>query len=120
VRTNPASDPASDPATTTTADPADGAILTEPPQRSLFDRADSAHHGLVHRHPGPDDRRHLAARLSGTARTTAALTSAFHTVFLWTVPFMGFALFLAVAMKEKPLSDEMREVAAGRVEVAQY
>lgn len=63
---------------------------------------------------------HLAARLSGTARTTAALTSAFHTVFLWTVPFMGFALFLAVAMKEKPLSDEMREVAAGRVEVAQY
>jgi EmrB/QacA subfamily drug resistance transporter len=62
----------------------------------------------------------LAAQLSGTARTTGALTSAFHTVFLWTLPFMGIALVLALAMKEKPLSEEMREVAAGRVEVAEY
>jgi hypothetical protein len=33
---------------------------------------------------------------------------------------MGIALVLALAMKEKPLSEEMREVAAGRVEVAEY
>jgi Na+/melibiose symporter-like transporter len=62
----------------------------------------------------------LAARLSATAHTTADLTSAFHAVFIWTVPFMVVALVLAVLMKEKPLSDQMREVAAGNVEVPEY
>ncbi|MDT0414015.1 MDR family MFS transporter [Streptomyces sp. DSM 41982] len=46
--------------------------------------------------------------------------AAFHTVFLWTLPFMGAALVAALAMREKPLSEEMREVAAGEVEVPEY
>ncbi len=33
---------------------------------------------------------------------------------------MIVALLLAPAMKEKPLSDEMIEVASGKVEVAEY
>jgi hypothetical protein len=41
-------------------------------------------------------------------------------VFFWTVPFMALAFVLALAMKEKPLSEEMREVAAGAVEIAEY
>ncbi len=41
-------------------------------------------------------------------------------LFGWTVPFMAIALVLALVMKEKPLSEEMIEVAAGKVEVAEY
>ncbi len=33
---------------------------------------------------------------------------------------MIVALLLALAMKEKPLSDEMIEVASGKVEVTEY
>jgi hypothetical protein len=33
---------------------------------------------------------------------------------------MVVALVLAIAMPEKPLSDQMREVAAGQVEVPEY
>ena len=40
-------------------------------------------------------------------------------LFGWTVPFMVVAL-LALAMKEKPLSDEMIDVAAGTVDVTEY
>jgi EmrB/QacA subfamily drug resistance transporter len=55
-----------------------------------------------------------------SATTVAATVAAFHTVFVWTVPFMGLSLVLALAMREKPLSDEMIEVAEGKVEVPEY
>jgi hypothetical protein len=41
-------------------------------------------------------------------------------LFGWTVPFMAVALVLALVMKEKPLSEEMIDVAAGKVDVAEY
>jgi hypothetical protein len=41
-------------------------------------------------------------------------------LFGLTVPFMAVALVLALIMKEKPLSGEMIDVAAGKVEVAGY
>jgi hypothetical protein len=34
--------------------------------------------------------------------------------------FMGLALALAVIMPEKPLSEEMIEIAAGKAEVTEY
>jgi MFS family permease len=40
-------------------------------------------------------------------------------VFRWTVPFMALALVLALAMREKPLSEEMIE-AQGKAEVPEY
>jgi MFS family permease len=49
-----------------------------------------------------------------------AAVAAFGTVFFWTVRFMALALVLALVMKEQPLSEEMIEVAAGNVEVAEY
>ncbi|MEV8371698.1 MDR family MFS transporter [Kribbella sp. NPDC056861] len=52
--------------------------------------------------------------------TTGSAPAAFHTVFLLTVPFMAVSLVLALAMQEKPLSDQMKEVAEGKVEVAEY
>jgi EmrB/QacA subfamily drug resistance transporter len=45
---------------------------------------------------------------------------AFHQVFLWTTPFMALALVLALVMREKPLSEEMAEVARGEAEVPEY
>jgi hypothetical protein len=45
---------------------------------------------------------------------------AFAVLFAWTVPFMAVALVLALMMEEKPLSEEMIDVAAGKVEVAEY
>ena len=63
----------------------------------------------------------LAAALGGRPLAGgAADMHAFGTVFAWTVPFMVVALVLAIAMPEKPLSDQMREVAAGQVEVPEY
>jgi EmrB/QacA subfamily drug resistance transporter len=66
----------------------------------------------------------LGAALFG-ALLTAGLANgapvhAFHTVFLWTVPAMAIALISSLAMKEKPLSEEMLEVAEGKVEVPEY
>jgi EmrB/QacA subfamily drug resistance transporter len=46
--------------------------------------------------------------------------NAFHTVFLWTVPAMAVALVSSLAMKEKPLSEQMLEVAEGKVEAPEY
>jgi hypothetical protein len=46
--------------------------------------------------------------------------AAFRTVFVWTVPFMGLSLVLALAMREKPLSEEMIKVADGKAEVPEY
>jgi EmrB/QacA subfamily drug resistance transporter len=42
---------------------------------------------------------------------------AYQAVFASTIPFMGVALVLALVMREKPLSEEMIEVAAGKAEV---
>jgi EmrB/QacA subfamily drug resistance transporter len=61
----------------------------------------------------------LAADLPATP-TAAAYVPAFAAVFRWTVPFMALALVLALAMREKPLSEEMIEVAKGEAEVPEY
>ncbi|MEU4195439.1 MDR family MFS transporter [Kribbella sp. NPDC026611] len=57
----------------------------------------------------------LTARL-----TTTTQVDAFRTVFWWTVPFMALSLVLALVVQEKPLSDEMKEVAEGKTEVPEY
>ena len=46
--------------------------------------------------------------------------AAYHAVFGWTVPFMALALVLGLLMPEKPLSQEMIEVAEGKAEVPEY
>ncbi|HEX3749143.1 MAG TPA: hypothetical protein VHW06_01145 [Streptosporangiaceae bacterium] len=61
----------------------------------------------------------LAAELTGVAGS-ARPAHAFAVLLAWTVPFMAVALVLALMMKEKPLSEEMIDVAAGKVEVAEY
>ncbi|HUC26021.1 MAG TPA: MFS transporter [Streptosporangiaceae bacterium] len=45
---------------------------------------------------------------------------AYREVFAWTIPVMLVSLVLAVLMREKPLSAEMIDVAAGKVEVPEY
>jgi MFS family permease len=52
--------------------------------------------------------------------SAGTLAAAYHAVFFWTVPFMALALVLALVMPEKPLSEEMIEVAEGKVEVPEY
>jgi hypothetical protein len=52
--------------------------------------------------------------------TAGHAVSAYQAVFTWTIPFMALALILAVLMPEKPLSDEMIDVAAGKAEVPEY
>jgi MFS family permease len=52
--------------------------------------------------------------------TAGHTVSAYQAVFTWTIPFMALALVLAVLMPEKPLSDEMIDVAAGKAEVPEY
>ena len=61
----------------------------------------------------------LAAALPALP-TTARYVSGFAAVFRWTVPFMALALVLALAMREKPLSEEMIEVAKGEAEAPEY
>jgi EmrB/QacA subfamily drug resistance transporter len=46
--------------------------------------------------------------------------AAYHVVFAAAVPFMALALVLGLLMPEKPLSQEMIEVAEGKVEVPEY
>jgi EmrB/QacA subfamily drug resistance transporter len=62
----------------------------------------------------------LTAGLGHGTADQARTVHAFQTVFFWTIPFMGAALVASLAMKEKPLSEEMREVAEGKVEVPEY
>jgi EmrB/QacA subfamily drug resistance transporter len=52
--------------------------------------------------------------------TAGHTASAYQAVFAWTIPFTALALILAVIMPEKPLSEEMTEVAAGKAEVPEY
>jgi EmrB/QacA subfamily drug resistance transporter len=54
------------------------------------------------------------------ALTAGVSAAAYQAVFLWTVPFMAVGLILALVMPEKPLSEEMIEVAEGKVEVPEY
>ncbi len=61
----------------------------------------------------------LAAALPAVP-SAARYVSAFAAVFRWTVPFMALALVLALLMREKPLSEEMIEVARGEAEVPEY
>jgi EmrB/QacA subfamily drug resistance transporter len=61
----------------------------------------------------------LTAELAGPAGSGHP-AHAFTVLFGWTVPFMAVALVLALVMKEKPLSEEMIDVAAGKVEVTEY
>jgi EmrB/QacA subfamily drug resistance transporter len=62
----------------------------------------------------------LTGHLAGTAGGVGDYVSAFQSVFFWTVPVMVLALVLALVMREDPLSEEMIEVAAGNVEIAEY
>lgn len=62
----------------------------------------------------------LSARLGEGIPALATRVHAFQSVFLWTVPFMAAALVCSLAMREKPLSEEMREVAEGKVEAPEY
>jgi len=62
----------------------------------------------------------LAARLAGHPASAQTYLHGFQTVFFWTVPFMVLALILAIILREEPLSEEMREVAAGQVDVPEY
>ncbi|MFI5888413.1 MDR family MFS transporter [Streptomyces sp. NPDC051554] len=62
----------------------------------------------------------LASSLASTTPSVAHSVDAFQTVFFWTVPFMALAFVLSLAMKEKPLSEEMMQVAEGKVDVPEY
>jgi hypothetical protein len=66
----------------------------------------------------------LGAALFGAILTAGlthgAPTYAFRTVFFWTVPCMAVAFVSALAMRERPLSEEMIGVAEGKVEVPEY
>jgi formiminotetrahydrofolate cyclodeaminase len=60
-----------------------------------------------------------------TGKNSAAVVggggaAAYHAVFGAAVPFMVLALVLALVMPEKPLSEEMIEVAEGKAEVLEY
>jgi EmrB/QacA subfamily drug resistance transporter len=54
------------------------------------------------------------------ALSAGSTAAAYQSVFRWTVPFMALALVLALVMPEKPLSEEMIQVAEGKVEVPEY
>jgi hypothetical protein len=58
----------------------------------------------------------VVAGVAGTAHPAHA----FAVLFGWTVPFMTVALVLALVVKEKPLPEEMIDVAAGTADVAEY
>ncbi len=61
----------------------------------------------------------LTAQLGG-AGTAASIAGGYGTVFSWCVPAMGVALVLSLALREKPLSEQMVAVAAGEVDVPEY
>ena len=60
----------------------------------------------------------LARAAAGSSAGGGA--AAYHAVFGAAVPFMVLALVLALVMPEKPLSEEMIEVAEGKAEVPEY
>jgi EmrB/QacA subfamily drug resistance transporter len=62
----------------------------------------------------------LAARLAGHPASTASYLHGFQAVFFWTVPFMLVAMILSIALPERPLSTEIRDVAAGRADAPEY
>lgn len=62
----------------------------------------------------------LTTALAHGAPGTAGQVHAYQTVFFWSVPFMALALIASVFMREKPLSDEMMQVATGELEAPEY
>jgi EmrB/QacA subfamily drug resistance transporter len=62
----------------------------------------------------------FGAILAAQLLLAAGYLGAFRVVFAWTLPFMIVALVLAVLMPEKPLSQQLREVAAGNAEIPEY
>lgn len=64
----------------------------------------------------------LASMLTdlGSHTTANEVAGAFGTVFFWTLPFLALSFVLALLMREKPLSEEMVQVAEGKVEVPEY
>ena len=56
----------------------------------------------------------------GPRPTPLSILHAFQTVFFWSTPFMVASFVLALVMREKPLSEEMIEVAEGKAEVPEY
>jgi MFS family permease len=54
------------------------------------------------------------------ALSAGSSAAAYQAVFRLTVPFMALAFVLALVMPEKPLSEEMIQVAEGKVEVPEY
>jgi predicted MFS family arabinose efflux permease len=66
----------------------------------------------------------FGAAVFGAILTAAGLATApahaFSVVFAATVPIAAVSLILALIMREKPLSEEMIEIADGRVEAPEY
>lgn len=50
----------------------------------------------------------------------AAALAAFHAVYGWAALLMGLALLLAVAMEERPLSEETLLIAEGKIDAPEY
>jgi MFS family permease len=61
----------------------------------------------------------LTAQLGG-ADTVSAVAGGYGTVFFWCVPAMAVAFVLSLALREKPLSDQMIAVASGEVDAPEY
>ncbi|MCB1256430.1 MAG: MFS transporter [Microthrixaceae bacterium] len=62
----------------------------------------------------------IFAASTTAATNNTAMAAGFRTTFRWTVPLMALSLILGVIMPEKPLSEEMMEVAEGKVEAPEY
>jgi EmrB/QacA subfamily drug resistance transporter len=62
----------------------------------------------------------LTASLAGHAATAAGDLTGYRTVFAWTLPFMIVSLVLAILMREEPLSERIRDAAAGNAEIPGY
>jgi hypothetical protein len=48
------------------------------------------------------------------------MAGGYGTVFSWGVPAMAVAFVLSLALREKPLSEQMVDVAAGEIDVPEY
>lgn len=61
----------------------------------------------------------LAANAASSGRAIPDI-AAFHQVFLWAAPLAAICLVLAVVMEERPLSQEVMEIAEGKIDVQEY
>ncbi|MDE1995159.1 MAG: MFS transporter [Rhizobiaceae bacterium] len=62
----------------------------------------------------------LTASLPASPTMVEQTLMAFQSVYIWGVPLMGFAFFLALMLEEKPLSEEIKEIAEGTLEAPEY